>query len=75
MLDNLRDQASFQPGEELPSFDPPKKVKPRKQRRSFDQLVGMTAPQRFVLSVMVLAMVCLLSVMCLLVTERVVPPI
>lgn len=74
MLDNLRDQASFEPGEELPDFGPPKKTKPPRQRRSFDQLVGMTAPQRFVLAVMVLAMVCLLSVMCLLVTEKVVLP-
>ena len=75
MLDNLRNETSFQPEEEEP-FTPNtiEKPKPRKRRRSFDKITGTTGPQRFMLSLMLLVMVCLLGVLLLLVTRKVVLP-
>ena len=72
MLDNLRDQASFKDDEPLES-EAPKLPKPRKPRRSFDQITGMTAQQRFALAVMLSIVVCLLGVMLLLITGKMVP--
>jgi hypothetical protein len=75
MLDNLRNQTSFEPGEE--PLDPigPQSPKPRKTRRSFDQITGTKAPQRFMLSMMLLIMVCLLGVILLVFTGKVVLPL
>jgi hypothetical protein len=74
MLDNLRDQASFQEEEEPLDPNAPKPPKPRKPRRSFDQITGMTAQQRFTLAVMLSIMVCLLGTMLLLIFGKIVPP-
>ncbi len=41
--------------------------------RSFDQITGMTAQQRFILAVMLLVMVCLLGTMFLVITGKMVP--
>ena len=73
MLDNLRDQASFTE-EEVP-LDPnaPKPPKPRKPHRSFDQITGMTAKQRFALAVMLSIIVGLLGTMLLLISGKIVP--
>ncbi|MDP2994850.1 MAG: hypothetical protein Q8N46_06990 [Anaerolineales bacterium] len=71
MLDNLRDQASFQEEEEEP-LDP-NAPKPPKPRRSFDQITGMTARQRFAMAVMLSIMVCLLGTMLLLIYGKMVP--
>ena len=77
MLENLRNETSFEPGDEeepqLPILD--EKPKPRKKRRSLDQITGMKAPQRFMLSLMLLIMVCLLGVILLVVTGKIVPPL
>ena len=73
MLDNLRDQASFQEEEEPLNPNAPKPPKQRKPRRSFDQITGMTAKQRFALAVMLSIMVCLLGTMLLLVSGKIVP--
>jgi hypothetical protein len=75
MLDNLRDQAASSPffqqeepiGEPVPEGPPP--------RKTLDQMIGMSAQQRFVLSLMLLVVVCLLGTMVLLVTGRLVLPI
>lgn len=77
MLDNLRNQSSFQPDEEEPQelVQPEKPKKPPRPRRSFDQVTGTTAKQRLVLAVMLLVMVCLLGVILLVITGKVVPPI
>jgi hypothetical protein len=72
MLDNLRDQASFQEEEE--PLDP-NAPKPPKPRRSFDQIIGMTAPQRFTLAVMLLIIVSLLGAMFLLISGKIVLPL
>jgi len=73
MLDNLRNQASFQEEEEPLDPNAPKPPKPRKPRRSIDQITGMTAQQRFALAVMVSIMVCLLGTMLLLISGKMVP--
>lgn len=41
------------------------------QRRT--NFLGMTAPQRFVIALMLLMMTCILGTFCLLVTEKIVP--
>ncbi len=73
MLDNIRDQATFKEEEVPPDPDAPKPPKPRKPRRTFDQITGMTAKQRFAIAVMLSVMVCLLGTMLLLLTGKVVP--
>ena len=73
MLDNLRNQSSFQPEEE-PSANTPPPPPLRGQRKTLDQLTGMKAQQRFALAVMLLVMVCLLGFVLLLVTGKMVPP-
>jgi len=82
MLDNLRSQASFEPGDEQPeSFEPEKPQKPQKQRRfrkpgkTLDQLTRMKAPQRFMLALMLLIVVCLLGTAILFVTGRIILPL
>jgi uncharacterized membrane protein SpoIIM required for sporulation len=73
MLDNLRDQASFQEDEGPKDPNAPKPPKPPKPRRSFDQIISMTAPQRFTLAVMLSIMVCLLGMILLFVSGKMVP--
>jgi len=73
MLDNLRNQAFFQAEEEPLDPDAPKPPKPRKPRRSFNQITGMTAQQRFALAVMLLVVVCLLGTLLLLISGKMVP--
>jgi hypothetical protein len=76
MLDNLRNQSSFQPDEEESQETiQPEQPKPPKKRRSFDKMTGTTARQRFVLALMLLVMVCLLGIILLVVTGKVVLPI
>jgi hypothetical protein len=78
MLDNLRDQSSgtpfFKEEEPVPETpeQKPKKVVRRRGRRTFDQVTGTSAFQRFVLAVMLLVMVCLLGVMLLVFTGKIV---
>ena len=75
MLDNLRSQTSFQPEENEPlDSSMPQQPKPRKPRRTFDQIIGMNAKQRLMIAVMLLVMVCLLGVILLLFTGKVVLP-
>jgi hypothetical protein len=76
MLDNLRNQATFEPEEEEPAdIIQPEKKKPSKPRRTFDQMTGTTDKQRLLLAVMLLVMVCLLGVILLVIAGKVVLPI
>ncbi len=77
MLDNLRSQTSFEPEEEeeLPAPIEEKKPKRPKKRRSLDQMTGMKAPQRFMLALMLMIMVCLLGVILLVLAEKIVLPV
>ena len=73
MLDDLREQASDSDyfDAEGDAFDFEEQEITYAPRKEF---LGMTAPQRFVIAVMLLVTVCLLSTFCLLVTETVVLP-
>jgi hypothetical protein len=82
MLDNLRDQASFQDEKEPPDQKKIKEPKPprpsrpprqRKQYRSFDDITHMSARQRFALAVMLLIIVALLGTMLLIISGKIVP--
>jgi hypothetical protein len=68
MLDDLRKEADTslfdEAVEETPTYSPPPS----------GHFLGMTPFQRFIIAVMLLAIVLLLSASCLLVTEKVVPP-
>jgi len=73
MLDNLRDQAISSPyyQDEEP-FRTQDEVKP--PMPPLDKVLGVNAQQRFILAMMLLFVVCLLGVMVLFVTGKVVPP-
>lgn len=51
-----------------------KRASRRAVRAGRERFLGMTAPQRFIISLMLLVMTCLLGTFCLLVTQRIVPP-
>ena len=72
MLDNLRDQTSFKEEEPVPEAQEPSRAP--KRRKTLDQITGMTAGQRFFLSLMLLVMVCLLGTMALIITGTVYLP-
>ena len=72
MLDNIRNQATFQEEEPL-DIDAPKPPKQRKPRPNLDRITGMNAKQRFALAVMLSIMVCLLGTMFLLISGKMVP--
>jgi hypothetical protein len=71
MLDDLRNSAAAAfdeegtPPEEQPSSRRPKRSQP---------FLGMTAPQRFVVVLMLFMMTCLLGSFCLILTEKIVLP-
>lgn len=73
MLDEFREQASTSPFieedlEEMYTED-------RAEHQPAQRFLGMTPGQRFVISLMLLMMACLLGAMFLLVTGKVVPPL
>lgn len=72
MFDDFRkqaDQTEIEEGEEYDETLPPP-LPP-----STNRILGMTPPQRFVIAIMLLMMTCLISALCLLVTEKVFPPL
>jgi hypothetical protein len=82
MLDNLRDQpdaAIFEESDEdkkakaapIRSMEKPKKVR---VHRTFDQVTGMNAFQRFTLVVMLFMTICLLGFMLLILTGKIYLP-
>jgi len=74
MLDNLRDQASssvFQDDE--PPQHLPDEPKSPQARRTFDQITGTTALQRFVLMFLLFLLVAMLGAGFLFLTGKVVP--
>jgi hypothetical protein len=73
MLDNLRESASQSPffqDDQMPGQD----EKPPEDRKTSQSFLGMTAPQRFVIALLILSMTCMLSALCLLLTEKIVLP-
>jgi len=76
MLDNLRDQPEvsiFNEEEAPPEEIEEKPGRIRRPHRTFDQMTGTTAFQRFVLSVMIFITVCLLGFMFLVLTGKLNP--
>ena len=69
MLDDLRNSATFQDDE--PMFE--EEVQPPEGSRAL--ILGMTAPQRLVVALHLFFMVFVLGAFCLVITERVVPPL
>jgi ABC-type Na+ efflux pump permease subunit len=74
MLDNLREETSFQPDDETNPPDSFDKPRPRIRRKTVDQVTGTTGLQRFVLTFMLFTMVCLIGVLVLVVTGKVILP-
>jgi len=77
MFDDLR-QSVLEPYDTNP--DENKKELPLEEEEAPEKteskgLLGLTAPQRFILSLALLLMTCLLSAVCLVLTEKVVLPI
>jgi hypothetical protein len=78
MFDDLR-QSALEPYDSKPEED---KEKTQPEEEAVDEqeqteakgIMGLTAPQRFVLSLALLMMTCLLSGVCLVLTEKVVLP-
>ncbi|MCS6908087.1 MAG: hypothetical protein RML93_09435 [Anaerolineales bacterium] len=68
-LDQLREQASSQPFAEEEGSQP-RTILPERERR----FLGLTAFQRFVLSVLLFIVTCMVGSFFLLVTQRVVLP-
>ncbi len=66
MLDDLRGQSGSAPFYEEASFQLPTESAPRSGR-----FLGMTAPQRFVIALMLMIAVCTLGSMCLLITGKI----
>lgn len=77
MFDGLRKDASDtsgfddQPVEFFPNDKTPAPSAPSvRRRKSSGQFLGMTAPQRFLIAVMLMIVVCTLGAMCMLFTEK-----
>ncbi len=74
MLDNLRNgsEADFKTEEPTTAPTAPLMEKP-KPRRTFDQLTGTSALQRFILATLLLITVCLAGFLLLALTGKIVP--
>lgn len=70
MFDNLREEVT---DPSMLQEGPAPAAKPARQIVIPERLLGMTAPQRFVISVMLLLMTSVLGTLILLVTQKVVP--
>jgi hypothetical protein len=66
MLDDFRQQAADSFADDIEEFQPPPVAKPFK-------FLGLTPPQMFIVSLLLMVLACLLSAFCLLATGRVVP--
>jgi hypothetical protein len=67
MLDDFRQQAADSFADDLDDYNPPEPT------RLPSRFLGLTPPQLFLVSLLLLILTCLLSAFCLLATGRVVP--
>jgi len=74
MLDDLRNSSSFIDEEETPEQESEAIQQHPSSRRGQETFLGMTAQQRFILSLMMFFMVCALGVFALIITGSVVVP-
>lgn len=76
MLDDLRSSTSFQEDEEQSQMLEEEQGSTRRSsRRGREPFLGMTAPQRFVLSLMLFFMTCVLGILALIILEKIYIPI
>jgi hypothetical protein len=72
MFDNLRDQINSAPfADDDAKLEAPPRTDSIPRRGSSGHFLGMTAQQRFFVTVILMIMVCLMGTMCLLVTGRI----
>ena len=75
MLDDLRSSSSFIDEEETPNQETESvHRRPARRRRKEQPFLGMTAQQRFLVSLMVFVMVCVLGVFALVLTGSIYLP-
>lgn len=76
MLDDFRNASSslIEDGDSDVEFYDPGDLDDDSEESSGGLIFGMTPPQRFVIAVMVLMIVCVLGAGCLILTERMVLP-
>ncbi len=75
MLDDLRNSSSFIDEEEIPEQEEAVSGRqPARRHRQQETFLGMTAQQRFILSLMLFFMVCLLGAFALVVAGKVAIP-
>jgi hypothetical protein len=72
MLDDLRNTANQTQEGETPEMQSPVEEMPIEEERHF---MGMTAPQRFIIVLMLLMMVCVVGVFFLMITQSISLPI
>jgi hypothetical protein len=73
MLDDLRNSSTFI-DEEEELQDQEESVRRYPTRRRKEPFLGMTAPQRFVVSLLLFMMVCVVGAFALMLTEKMVMP-
>ena len=72
MFDNLRDQANSTPFlDDETNLRSTTGIDSAPRREASGKFLGMTAQQRFFITVIMMIMVCILGTMCLLVTGRI----
>jgi hypothetical protein len=71
MFDNLRDDANSFRGQEQALYQPASDTVSSPLASRPSRFLGMTSIQRFVISIMLMAAVCVLGLMCLLVTGKI----
>ncbi len=74
MLDDLRNSSSYTDEEETTEQEQDTVHSSRSRQQNSETFLGMTAQQRFILSLMMFLMVCALGVFALIITGSVVIP-
>jgi hypothetical protein len=74
MLDDLRNSSAFLDDEETETEEEQAVVERPARRRKKEPFLGMTAQQRFLISLMLFMMVCVLGVFTLILTDTIVLP-
>ena len=71
MLDNLRESASQSPFFQEEPTPPEQKPSPRRRKSTSGNFLGMTPVQRFLIAVMLFAIVCILGSFILLAAQKI----
>lgn len=70
MFDNLRDSAFYEDEPEVTPEESEVRAAPVRRRRSSGRFLGMTAQQRFIVSLMVMFTVCIVGTLAMFVLGR-----